>query len=64
MRILKINTAHKYNLVAELECEFCGAFSNMKGDNSIDFWRSVFPYIECVKCGVASNELGGEDRED
>lgn len=55
MRIQKIESQHRRDFYAILECEHCGETYRIPGYDDDHFHRNVIPEIPCRACGKTAD---------
>jgi primosomal protein N' len=57
MKIKQINTQHRRDFWADMECEHCGhVVKNVSGYDDAYFHKEVIPNMKCKKCGKIADE--------
>ena len=57
MKIKKINSQHRRDFWADMECEHCGYIAdNVSCYDDAFFHSNVIPKIKCNKCGKTADE--------
>ena len=57
MKIKQINSQHRRDFWADLECEHCGhVVKNHSGYDDQYYHESVIPTIKCPKCGKTASD--------
>lgn len=60
MRIIKVTWQHRYDFVADMECEHCGYRGELTTGYEDNFFHDkVIPAMLCSKCG--KNRSGGTE---